>query len=98
MREALGAVPSNFTMPFNEAGASAGPAQLGDTRPDRDHAKTTNAGMNAYFNFIKSLLSGLSNLRGTSLQSLAASGRRATLAVHCGDEFALLTFGLDFHV
>jgi hypothetical protein len=53
MREALGAAPSNFTVPFNEAEASAGLAQPIGTRPGNDNATTTHVGMTAYFSFMK---------------------------------------------
>jgi hypothetical protein len=50
MREGLGGVPSNFTVPFREEGASAGPAQLCNVQMS-DNTISAHMGMNVHFDF-----------------------------------------------
>jgi len=55
MRAGLGAAPSNFTVPFTEAEASTGPAQLGISPTVTDRAARAKIGTSADFNFMENL-------------------------------------------
>lgn len=82
MREGLGAVPSNFTAPFNEADESAGPA---DIRTDKNKPRPATAIMNRQefflikFDFPPSQYQGLLNVEeGSALQNATSDeGRHA---------------------
>src|SRR5215475_14221869 len=64
MRVDFGAVPSNFTVPFTDDGASAG------AQPDKTHTEMTNSAKgpiakNTDFNFMEDLLSAyIGHLKG----------------------------------